>query len=149
MHSCHFVNAEKAQGQLYHVGQNESSQMGRSCLAFGMFLWKVCRSLWGKKKRVSSIGVNVIRSPFPCVRGFGRGEAKCEDAGEGNKYGTGWNRTSSGTGSQRPWRGNEGKAGRHKRGQERESTWSRSQVFLCDSHPHPCVHLLSSSSAQG
>lgn len=34
------------------------------------------------KKRVSSIGVNVIRSPFPCVRGFGRGEAKCEDAGK-------------------------------------------------------------------
>lgn len=56
VHGCHFVNAEKAQGQLCHVGQNESSQMGRSCLAFGMFLWKVCKSLWGKKKSLKHWG---------------------------------------------------------------------------------------------
>lgn len=76
--------------------------------------------VFGEKKGVSSIGVNVIRSPFPCVRGFGRGEAKCEDAGEGNKCGTRWKGTSSGTGSQRPWRRNEGKAGGHNLGQEWE-----------------------------
>ena len=56
MHSCHFVNVEKAQVRLYHVGQNESSHMGRSCLAFGKFLWKVYKSLWGKKKESQALG---------------------------------------------------------------------------------------------
>lgn len=56
-------------------------------------------------------GVIVISSLFPYVRGLGKGEAKCEDAGKGNKRGTGRKGTYLGTGSQRPWRGNGGNAG--------------------------------------
>lgn len=55
--------------------------------------------------------MKVIRSPFPYVRGFGKGKAKGEDAGKGNKWGIGRKGAHTGTGSWRPWRGNEGKAG--------------------------------------
>lgn len=63
------------------------------------------------KKESQTAGRNVIKSPFPWVRKFGKGEAKCEDAGKGNKCGRGREGTQRGTGSQRPWRGKEKKAG--------------------------------------
>lgn len=61
--------------------------------------------------RVSRGWVDVIKSPFAHVRGFGKGKAKCEDAGEGNKCAVGRKGAHTGTGRRRPWRGNEGKAG--------------------------------------
>lgn len=51
------------------------------------FIWTDFKGLLEKESQTA--GANVIRSPFPCVRRFGKGEVKCEDAGKGNKCGTG------------------------------------------------------------
>ena len=78
-------------------------------MGLGMFCWSVFKGLL--KKGSQEAGINVVKSSFPYARGFGKGKAKCEDAGKGNKCGIGRKGTHTGTGSQRPWRGNEGKAG--------------------------------------
>lgn len=112
------------------------------------FIWSVSKGLL--KKESQTAGVNVMRSPFPCVRRFGKGEAKCEDAGKGNKCGTGRKGTYWGTGSHRPWRGKEGKAGitnEAKNGRKHSPRAKYSHMtlslFLCPWSPllpQDCVH---------
>lgn len=64
-------------------------------------------------KESGAAGVSVIRSPFPCIRAFGRGEAKCEDSGKGSV-----GRNLPRHRKPETQRGNEGKAGQKQTGPE-------------------------------
>lgn len=60
---------------------------GQTLLGFGTVSLECALGLL--KPESPALVVKVIGSPFPHVRGFGKGEAKCEHSGKGNKCGTG------------------------------------------------------------
>lgn len=103
------LSLERNQGPTARWDQRKTVRWAKLALVLECFICRLPKGLLKKESPVA--GRNAIKSPFPCVRKFGKGEAKYEDAGKGNKCGIGREGTQQGTGSQRPWRGKEGKAG--------------------------------------